>query len=70
MAKIEPNSGQLRSPWTRWVQGVQRLFDWFYDSRVFLFDSIAYLSIRVFAIELSFEDVRRGKYNSNPHVDR
>lgn len=41
---------------------VQYLLDRFYDGRKWLATAVAYLSIRFYGVEVSFEDVRNGAY--------
>ena len=55
-------------PW--WAQKVQFNLDQFYYFRKFVLDCIAFVSIRVFGIECTFADVKRGRYGHADHQDR
>lgn len=48
----------------------QRLLDGFYHAREHVVCVIAYLSMRIFGLEVEYASVRRGSYVDAPHADR
>jgi hypothetical protein len=49
---------------------IQYGLDKFHDFRKFILDCIAFVSIRIFGIECTFTDVKRGRYNHVQHQNR
>src|ERR1043166_6162249 len=46
--------------WLRFLG--QKFLDWFHELRKFLFNLVVWLSIRLFAVECSFSEVKNGTY--------
>jgi cation transport ATPase len=56
--------------WEPWGRRLQDLLDGFYYLRRFVLNCIAYISMRAYALEVTFEDVKRGRYDTTGHTDR
>lgn len=49
---------------------IQAVIDWLYYARRNVIDTITFLSMRFYGPELSFDEVRKGRYNHKKHTDR
>lgn len=70
MANARPSEGRRAFSWPAWGQRLQHLLDQFYHLRRFVFNCIAYLLMRAYALEVTFEDIKKGKYSTAKHVNR
>src|ERR1043166_4392463 len=64
---IDSNMGRHLWRACLWLIGWLRFFgqkflDWFHELRKFLFNLVVWLSIRLFAVECSFSEVKNGTY--------
>ena len=49
---------------------MQSLLDGFYYVRRFVVNCIAYLSLKLYALEITFNDVKQGRYDVEQHENR
>ena len=69
MTDFNPDPDRPLPPGELWRRRLQDLLDKFYYLRMFVLNCVAFLSMRFYALEVTFEDVKKGTYDTPSHTD-